>query len=76
MPLLLVLSAEALQMLPHTWRKELEDATVQGDLDRMLALIGDIREAHAEVADALSRLASDFDYQTILRLLGDGGSTE
>ncbi len=70
------LSAEALQMLPHTWRKELEDATVQGDLDRMLALIGDIREAHAEVADALSRLASDFDYQTILRLLGDGGSTE
>lgn len=52
---------------------ELERATVQGDLDRMLRVIDQIKEQNQEVGDSLRRLATDFDYQSILSLIRTPG---
>jgi hypothetical protein len=44
-------------------------AIKESDLDVMLEIIADIREHHAGLADTLSGLANDFEYDRILILL-------
>jgi CheY-like chemotaxis protein len=68
-----VLIPVALAMLPPRWLTELEQATIRADLDLILALVDQVREQHAPLADALTDMANDFDYKGILTLIGQAG---
>ncbi|CAN2043879.1 histidine kinase [Candidatus Magnetomoraceae bacterium gMMP-13] len=63
------LTPEALGVLPHELLIGLEQASVQGDTDRVESLIKDIRTHDAELADALTALIADFEYDKILELI-------
>jgi len=60
------LTLSALATLPPRWIADLEQAAVRADLNRILALIGEMRAQHGELANALRALASDFEYKRIL----------
>jgi CheY-like chemotaxis protein len=68
-----VLTPAALADLPAGWLTDLRRATVKADLDRILALIDQIRGENAALADALAELARDFQYKRILRLIDRAG---
>jgi hypothetical protein len=55
--------------LPDAARKELKDALENLEGERISAAIQRIGEADAELAQALSRLAENFDYPAILNAL-------
>ena len=59
--------------LPAAWRAELQQATVAADLDRMLALIDQLRSTDPTLADQLAELARNFNYDQILRLVQPAG---
>ncbi|CAG0967977.1 partial two-component system, sensor histidine kinase and response regulator, partial [Gammaproteobacteria bacterium] len=59
--------------LPAAWRAELQQATVAADLDRMLALIDQLRSTDPALADQLAELAHNFNYDQILRLVQPAG---
>jgi PAS domain S-box-containing protein len=59
--------------LPAAWRADLQQATVAADLDRMLALIDQLRAADPALADQLTELARNFNYDQILRLVQPAG---
>jgi len=61
--------------LPAAWRAELHQATVAADLDRMLALIAQLRPDAAALADQLTELARNFNYEQILRLMPPEGES-
>ena len=58
-----------LAALPDAARKELRDALETLDSIRISAAIQRIGEADAELGQALSRLAENFDYPAILNAL-------
>jgi CheY-like chemotaxis protein len=58
---------------PAAWRAELQQATVAADLDRMLALIDQLRSTDPVLADQLAELARNFNYDQILRLVQPAG---
>ncbi|MDM8550659.1 hypothetical protein QUF72_11300, partial [Desulfobacterales bacterium HSG2] len=58
---------EALAALPPELLRELENASVQGDSDRIGCLIEDIRSYNAALADALAALAADFECGKIFK---------
>jgi signal transduction histidine kinase/DNA-binding NarL/FixJ family response regulator len=55
--------------LPPTLLADLEHATVVGDMTQILNLIDQIRPHNAAVADALKRLAGDFEFAQMLALI-------
>jgi CheY-like chemotaxis protein/anti-sigma regulatory factor (Ser/Thr protein kinase) len=61
--------------LPAAWRAELQQATVAADLDRMLALIDQLRPTDPALADQLTGLAQNFNYDQILQLVQSAGAT-
>ncbi len=63
------LTPEALSTLPTELLIEMEEASVQGDMDKVESLIEAISSHDAAVADALALLAADFDYEKILKLI-------
>ena len=64
-----VLTPEALAVLPSDLLMKLEQATDRGDIQLIFSIIDEIRAHAAAVADALARLANEFDYDRILRLI-------
>ena len=56
------------------WRADLQQATVAADLDRMLALIDQLRPADLALAAQLTELARNFNYDQILRLVQPAGA--
>ena len=62
-------SPEALNALPHEILAALEQASINGDTDRLENLIEEIRSIDAALADALAILVADFDHGNILRLI-------
>ena len=67
------ISAASLAALPEGLRKELEEAAVVLDDQRITEIIGEIAKIDPELAAALSAYARNFDYEPILRLLQGGG---
>lgn len=61
--------------LPAAWRADLQQATVAADLDRMLALIDQLRPGEPVLADQLTELARNFNYDQILRLVQPAGES-
>lgn len=59
--------------LPAAWRADLQQATVAADLDRMLALIDQLRASDPALADQLTELARNFNYDQVLRLVQPAG---
>ncbi|HZY41417.1 MAG TPA: ATP-binding protein, partial [Anaerolineae bacterium] len=62
--------------LPAAWLAELQQATIAADLDRMLALIAQLRSTDAGLADQLTDWATNFNYDQILRLAQPAGATD
>jgi PAS domain S-box-containing protein len=55
--------------LPDGWVPEMQQAVVQADLERILALIDRIQARNPELAEVLTELARNFDYNGIRALL-------
>jgi len=64
-----VLTPEALAALPSDLLANLEQECKRSDLQRIFALIDEIRSYDTTVADALTRLAENFNYDAILRFI-------
>lgn len=63
------LAPDALVGLPADWLAALRQATIEGDLEEMLALIEQLREGDEHLADALASLAQDFRFKELLTLI-------
>ena len=59
---------EKLAALPETLIRQLHDATLSADQDRMLVLIHHIEKHDVNVAGRMRILAEDFDYQSLLEM--------
>jgi CheY-like chemotaxis protein len=70
------LSVEALAGQTPELLAELRAATVKADMNRMLDLVGQIREQDAALADALEGLIHDFQYKRILTLIEEAGGAK
>jgi CheY-like chemotaxis protein len=73
------LSPEALQGWPEALIEPMREAVITADLDQLLAKIHDVEARDPRVAQALRRLAEDFQYQKLLDLFSAGvplGSTQ
>ncbi|MBZ5565342.1 MAG: PAS domain S-box protein [Acidobacteriia bacterium] len=67
------LTAASLRAMPVEWKKEMKEAAVNGDRDRLFELIGQAEIPQASVAQSLRNLATGFRYDTLLTLLqGEG----
>ena len=64
-----VVMPEALAALPAEWIAQLRQGAAEVDIDRLSAMIEQIRERDAALADALTCLAEDFEYDEILALI-------
>jgi CheY-like chemotaxis protein len=69
----LALATATATALPAAWRAELQQATVAADLDRMLALIDQLHSTDPALADQLTELARNFNYDQILQLVQPAG---
>jgi CheY-like chemotaxis protein len=65
--------ARDMASLPTGWVADLQEATVRGDLSRILTLIDQMREDNPTLADALGHLARNFEYKKILTLIEQAG---
>ena len=63
------LDPTALAKMPSDWMAALRQATREGDLARMLALIEQVQEHDAALAEGLAHLAHNFEYDAILELI-------
>lgn len=68
-----VFTPAALATLPADWLADLRQATVKADFDQILNLIEQIRSQNAALADALEKLANDFEYKKILAVIERSG---
>jgi two-component system sensor histidine kinase/response regulator len=66
---------ESLYGLPYELVRQIREATINGDLDRMLELIQQAAIHNVRVADGMRSLAERFDYQKLLDLIPTGGMT-
>ena len=69
------LTPESLNGLPGELVRQIREATINADLDRMLELIQQVATHNAHAANGLRSLAERFDYQKLLDLLPTGGTT-
>ena len=60
----------AVAELPADLLERMRDATVSGDLDRLLELIDEVEGHEAQAAEGLRRLADQFEYEALLQVLG------
>ena len=68
------LTPAALVGLSPEWITRLEQAAVQGNLNLLQSVIEQIRENDTALADALAELVHNFEYDTILTLIGEARS--
>jgi len=71
-----VLRPAALAALPPDWVTELQQATMKADLNQILAIIDQIREQNAALADGLADMAQNFEYKKILNLVEQAGGND
>jgi signal transduction histidine kinase/CheY-like chemotaxis protein len=64
----LVLTCEALAVLPEDWLISFHQATIEGDLDLMLTLIAQIHAQNEPLANALANLADNLHFEELLAL--------
>ncbi len=64
-----ILTPETLAALPAEWLAALKQGAEETDVEVLFEVIEQIREHDAVIADALKRLAEDFEYDEILGLL-------
>ncbi len=69
------LTPESLNGLPGELVRQIREATINADLDRMLELIQQAATHNAHAADGMRSLAERFDYQKLLDLIPTGGTT-
>jgi CheY-like chemotaxis protein len=69
------LTPESLNGLPGELVRQIREATINADLDRMLELIQQAATHNALAADGMRNLAERFDYQKLLDLIPTGGTT-
>jgi CheY-like chemotaxis protein len=69
------LTPESLNGLPGELVRQIREATINADLDRMLELIQQAATHDARAADGMRSLAERFDYQKLLDLIPTGGTT-
>ena len=69
------LTSESLTGLPGELVRQIREATINADLDRMLELIQQAATHDARAANGLRSLAERFDYQKLLDLIPTGGTT-
>jgi PAS domain S-box-containing protein len=62
---------DALRALPARWRADLRRAVVRANFTQMLDLIADIHGQHPELADTLTELAQNFEYDRLAALIQD-----
>jgi len=67
-PITITLTPMDLADLPGEWRKSLHQATIEGDFDKMLSLIEDIRDRDESLANSLSTLTHEFQFEYLLAL--------
>ncbi|MGI9015087.1 MAG: PAS domain S-box protein [Phycisphaerales bacterium] len=67
------LSADSLADLPQDVLKGMREAVITADLDQLLANIQDLEASDPQIAGELRRMAENFQYQTLLDLLGPDG---
>jgi len=67
------ISAKLLAALPPSWSKELREALLNADADKITALLKAVEPHDSETAKCLLMLASEFDYENILQQLDTGG---
>jgi len=70
-----VLTPESLNGLPDELIRQIREATINADLDRMLELIQQAEIHNAHAADGMRSLVERFDYQRLLDLIPTGGTT-
>ncbi|MCP4403491.1 MAG: response regulator [bacterium] len=63
------LTPEALAALPDEWVTNLKQGAEEVDVELLFSVIEQIRDRDATLADALARLAEDFEYDEILALI-------
>lgn len=71
-----VLTPAAFSALPYDLLDNLEQATIRASMDRIAALIDEISSHNSALADALARLADDFEYARILALIQDANASD
>jgi PAS domain S-box-containing protein len=71
-----VLTPASLAALPAGWAAALHQATIRADLDRILTLVGEIRDHSPSLADALENLARNFEYQPIVSWVEQAGDSQ
>ena len=64
-------AAQALSLagMPNGWLADMRQATIEGDLGRMMTLIEQARDRDAALANMLTSLADNFDHDGILNLI-------
>ncbi len=68
-----ILVPSQLSTLPANLVADLKQATVQGNFNRMLAIVEQIRQHNDPLANALAELIGNFDYDKILTLIEQAG---
>lgn len=58
----------SLEGMPAAWQKELHQAATQADRDWLLRLIAQLPPTHAAVAELLTQLVEQFDFDTLVEL--------
>ena len=61
-------SSLSLEVMSGAWQKELHQAATQADRDWLLRLISQIPTAHASLAERLTKLVEQFDFDTLVEL--------
>ncbi|MEQ8383170.1 MAG: CBS domain-containing protein [Coleofasciculus sp. A1-SPW-01] len=67
-PITITLTPTDLADLPREWRISLHQATIEGDFDKMLSLIEGIRDRDESLANSLSTLTHEFQFEYLLAL--------
>lgn len=62
-------STDDLDLMPHALLTGLKEATVNAELDLILGLLEEVRSIHPGLAEYLSALANDYQYELLLSLL-------
>lgn len=67
-PVTITLTPKDMADLPRDWQTSFHQATIEGDFDVMLSLIEEIRDRDEFLANSLSTLAHEFQFERLLAL--------
>ncbi len=70
----MALESESLNVLPLEWINQLKQALLEGDLDKINAIIETIREQDLELGNQIQGYTDQFDFDFILKLIDNMGN--